>query len=175
MAKRSSPERADKLSDDEKIVREAKKRFKRAEDWESTARKRYVEDTKFANADADNMYQWPSITTQARGYGTADERPCLTINKTRQYCLQIINDSRQNKTAIKIKPTGRQRGHRRGRPGARRPGPAHRVHLRRPERLRNRHPPPGSRRHRLLAGGHRLRRPTTPSTRKSSSAGSRTR
>jgi hypothetical protein len=94
------------LTGDEKIVTEAQKRFKRCETWESVARKRWIEDEKFVNGDSDNMYQWPSELRTARGIGGPDERPCLTINKTEQHCLQIINDARQNKTAIKFRPVG---------------------------------------------------------------------
>jgi hypothetical protein len=91
---------------DDDLVKEAKKRFTRCEDWEFVARKRFIEDTKFVNGDSDNLYQWPDILRSARGYGTDQERPCLTINKTRQHCLQIINDARQNKTSVKFKPVG---------------------------------------------------------------------
>lgn len=94
------------LTGDDKIVREAQKRFNRCEMWESTARKRWIEDEKFVNGDSDNLYQWPDQLRAARGVGTGDERPCLTINKTRQHCLQIINDARQNKTSIKFRPVG---------------------------------------------------------------------
>jgi hypothetical protein len=160
-------------SPDEKIIREAHKRFNRVEMWESVARKRWLEDVKFANADADNMYQWPSITTQARGYGTADERPCLTINKTRQYCLQIINDSRQNKTAIKIKPTGggatvEAAQVLEGWSGTSSTSPTPRAPT---------EPPPATRFKAASATGawSPTMPATTPSTRKSSSAASRTR
>jgi hypothetical protein len=95
-----------KESPDDKLIREAKKRFKRCSDWESTWRDRFVADIKFCNADARNMYQWPQVLMDARGYGTGDERPCLTVNKTRQHCIQIVNDGRQNKTSVKIKPVG---------------------------------------------------------------------
>lgn len=94
---------------DDKIVREAKKRFKKVQEWESTARKRWLEDEKFENGDSDNLYQWPDATLTARGYGAdgaGDQRPCLTINKTRQHVLQIINDARQNRTHIKFRPVG---------------------------------------------------------------------
>lgn len=97
---------SDALSGDEKIVAEAKKRFKRCEGWESVARQRFREDIRFVNGDSDNLYQWPRSTLEARGFGTGDERPCMTVNKTRQHCLQIINDARQNKTSIKVKPVG---------------------------------------------------------------------
>ena len=52
---------------------------------ENDCRLRFIEDIKFCNADADNLYQWDEMTRNARGYGTSDERPCLTINKTRQH------------------------------------------------------------------------------------------
>jgi hypothetical protein len=57
-------------------------------------------------ADSDNLYQWSQTITSARGLGTIDERPCLTINKTRQHNLQIINDAKQNKPSVKVKPVG---------------------------------------------------------------------
>ena len=94
--------------DDDRLIRVAKKRFKRCADWESTARQRFIDDVKFVNGDAYNMYQWPDNVKSARGWGTgsSDERPCLTINKVAQHCLQVVNDSRQNKTSIKVRPVG---------------------------------------------------------------------
>ena len=91
---------------DETIVNQAKRRFSRCSDFETDCRVTYIEDIKFTNADSDNLYQWSQTITQARGLGTIDERPCLTINKTRQHNLQIINDAKQNKPGIKVKPTG---------------------------------------------------------------------
>ncbi len=96
----------DDESPDEKLIREAKKRFSRCADWEATWRIRFIDDIKFCNADSRNMYQWKPEYLNGRGYGTNDERPCITVNKTRQHCLQIVNDGRQNKTAVKIKPVG---------------------------------------------------------------------
>ena len=93
-------------SPDDKIVREAKKRFKRVAEWEATSRKRWLDDVKFCNGDADNLFQWPDNVRDARAYGTSDERPCLTINKTQQHVFQIVNDGRQNKSSVKIKPVG---------------------------------------------------------------------
>lgn len=85
------------------IVKEAMERFDRAKKWESEARKNWLNDYKFANADSVNGYQWPDELRRNRDL---DARPCLTINKTRQHCLQIINDAKQNKPAIKIRGTG---------------------------------------------------------------------
>lgn len=91
------------LSPDERIVEEAKKRYKRAEEWEAEARQNYLYDFRFANGDSQNLYQWPDAVMQNR---TSDNRPCLTINKTKQHCLQIINDQRQNPSQIQIRPVG---------------------------------------------------------------------
>lgn len=98
MAKRRASE-----SDDEKIVSEAKKRFKRCQEWESTARSNGLADLRFVNGDSRNLWQWEESIRQARA---TDNKPMLTVNKTRQHCLNILNDARQNKSAIKIIPTG---------------------------------------------------------------------
>ena len=86
---------------DRKIVAEAQERFERAREWESYARKNFVDDMKFANGDSVNMSQWDDATRVARG-----DRPCLTVNKTRVHCLQIVNDARQNKASIRINAVG---------------------------------------------------------------------
>lgn len=87
---------------DEKIVAEAKKRFSFCEDWESHARNLYVEDFRFGHADSDNMDQWPNALLTSR---ELDQKPTLTVNKTRIHCLQIINDAKQNKAGIVVHPT----------------------------------------------------------------------
>jgi hypothetical protein len=91
---------------DEKIVKEAMRRFAVCSTVENDCRLRFIEDIKFANGDADNLYQWDANTRQARGYGTADERPCLTINQVRQFNLNIVNDAKQNKPSVKVKAMG---------------------------------------------------------------------
>jgi hypothetical protein len=88
---------------DDEIVREAHKRFLKCEKWEANARRRWLEDYKFAHGDDLNNYQWDSTLYLAR---TANERPALTINKTQQHNLQIINDAKQNKSGIKYRPVG---------------------------------------------------------------------
>src|ERR1700743_2554383 len=89
-----------KLTDDD-IIREAKEDFRRCEDWESLFQTRFVEDVKFANADSDNGWQWNGNIKTARDDA---QKPSLTINKTRQHCLQIINDAKQNKPGVNIRP-----------------------------------------------------------------------
>lgn len=87
------------------LIVEAKERFKAVAEYENTARGLFINDVKFGNGDSDNGWQWPTELRDAR---TNDQRPALTINKVRQHCLQIINDARQNRVAIKISPTGDQ-------------------------------------------------------------------
>lgn len=91
------------LDGDARIVAEAKKRFNYCASWEGDARKRFLEDLKFANADPDNNWQWDD---ELRTYRQDRNKPCLTINKTRQHNLQIINDAKQNKPGVNVRPTG---------------------------------------------------------------------
>jgi len=85
------------------ILLEAKKRFKICEEWESQARVWFDYDYKFANADANNMYQWDNWVVGDR---QTNKRPCLTINKTMQHNLAIINDGKMNKPGVNIRPVG---------------------------------------------------------------------
>ncbi|MFY9839242.1 MAG: portal protein, partial [Xanthobacteraceae bacterium] len=85
---------------DEDILYEARERFRRSVDWEGDFRARYIDDVKFANGDSDNHWQWPDSLYGERGA----QRPALTVNKTRQHCLQVINDAKQNKPQIRITP-----------------------------------------------------------------------
>jgi hypothetical protein len=96
------------MSDDTKLVRdpvvnEAIKRFRQCVQYEQHTRNLQLEDLKFAEADSDNMFQWPNAVRRNRDM---DERPCLTVNKTRQHNLQIINDAKQNKPSIVYRATG---------------------------------------------------------------------
>lgn len=91
------------MSEDTDLLDQIKANFKRCEDWEATARQRYIEDLKFGNGDARNRWQWPDDVSRAR---ESQQKPMLTVNKTQQHCLQIINDARQNKVGIEIRPVG---------------------------------------------------------------------
>ena len=85
------------------LIKEAKDRFHRCEEWEAIARIRFEYDYKFANGDVHNKYQWDSELVYNR---ELQDRPCLTINKTAQHNLLIINDFKQNKPSVKIRPVG---------------------------------------------------------------------
>lgn len=88
---------------DQKILDEAKDRFKLCVDWESDQRKLFLDDVKFAWADADNKWQWEDDVANDREVG---KKPILTVNKVRQHNNQIINDGKQNKPSVTIRPTG---------------------------------------------------------------------
>lgn len=92
------------LSDDD-LLREIQTNFSACEDWEATARQNFIEDMKFGNGDARNLWQWPDDVQKSRSL-PGSQKPMLTVNKTRQHCLQIINDARQNKVGIQIRPVG---------------------------------------------------------------------
>lgn len=88
-------------SADDKLLEEVKARFQRCQDFESEARNLWKADLRFANGDPDNGWQWEDAMRRAR---ELDRRPCLTINKVKQHNLQIINEARQNKPAIRVYP-----------------------------------------------------------------------
>lgn len=84
---------------DEDILYEARERFRRVKDWEDMFRSAFLDDTRFVNGDSDNQWQWPDNMLADRG-----DKPSLTVNKTRQHCLMVINDAKQNKPEIRISP-----------------------------------------------------------------------
>ncbi len=100
----SSPEDdGEKLKGDAAIIYRARKNFLYAKEWFDQSYAYWLEDTRFANADARNHDQWPSEVWNERD--TSDQ-PCLTINKTRMHNNIIINESLQKKSSIKVRPTG---------------------------------------------------------------------
>ncbi len=91
------------LTGDDRIISRAKRRFRACEEWEGAARANFEYDYKFANGDSVNNFQWDSWVVGDR---VLNDRPTLTINKTMQHCLQIINDGKQNKPGVNIRPVG---------------------------------------------------------------------
>lgn len=83
--------------DQAELLQEGKKAFERCQSAESDNRTTFIEDTRFAKLGE----QWPeAVKTQREN----DKRPCLTINKMNAFIRQVVNDSRQNKPSIKVKP-----------------------------------------------------------------------
>ncbi len=89
--------------EDKQIVIEAKARFKICVSWEAQARINFEYDYKFANGDAHNKFQWDDTLYNQR---TDLGRPCLTVNKVNQHNLLVINDAKQNKPGVRIRPVG---------------------------------------------------------------------
>lgn len=87
------------------LLRTARKQWERTLRWEANFRGRFIDDLKIAEADSYNGYQWPNNIKHTRDLA---ERPSLTINKIRQHNLQIINDAKQHKPGIAIKPVGNE-------------------------------------------------------------------
>ena len=87
----------------DRVVAEAKQRFKRCVDFEAVTRERALSDLKFVCADPDNGWQWPDEMLSSRDL---DGKISLTLNKTRVHCLQVENEMRKNKVGVNIRPTG---------------------------------------------------------------------
>ena len=77
-------------------LHEMRERFQYATEAWAENRKRYVEDVEFLNGK-----QWPEEIRKER-----DEagQPCLVVDKLNQYVRQVVNDSRQNRPSIKVRP-----------------------------------------------------------------------
>jgi hypothetical protein len=84
-------------------MEEMRERFRQCSEWEGTTRRKFMEDLKFAEADAFNGYQWPDSIRRTRDLS---DKPCLTLNVVRQHNLKIVNDMRRSKQSCKIMGMG---------------------------------------------------------------------
>src|SRR5215831_10805340 len=87
-------------ADDDDILEEALEAFKLAGDAEKQNRDAALKDLKFARLSE----QWDDADKKRRGA----DRPMLTINKLPSYIRQVVNDARQNKPSIKVRPVDDQ-------------------------------------------------------------------
>lgn len=85
------------MASDTDILKDEREEFERAADAEEENRAVALEDLKFARLGE----QWPE---QIRKQRELDGRPILTINKLPAFIRQVVNDSRQNRPQIKVKP-----------------------------------------------------------------------
>jgi hypothetical protein len=88
--------KTDAKSEDEKLLEEARARFKLAAEAENEYRIHAIDDLNFRVGN-----QWPDQIKRDRD---ADNRPCLVINRLPQFIRQITNEQRLNRPAIKIGP-----------------------------------------------------------------------
>ena len=85
------------MASEKDTLAEELEEFEEAFDAESENRTTALEDLKFARLGE----QWPD---QIRKQRELDGRPILTINKLPAFIRQVVNDSRQNRPQIKVKP-----------------------------------------------------------------------
>lgn len=83
--------------DKDKELKKIRDRFEVCQSAWADDRKRYRDDVEFASGDG----HWPESIKAER---ERDGRPCLVVDKLGQYIRQIVNDSRQNSPAIKVRP-----------------------------------------------------------------------
>ena len=83
----------------EKLLEKARARFKRALEADTDNRNHALEMIKFRN-----LEQWNPEVRQQREKDPEGARPCIVVDKTNQYLRQVLNDERQNRPAIKVRP-----------------------------------------------------------------------
>ncbi len=77
-------------------LHEMRERFEYANEAWGDNRERYKDDVEFANG-----VQWPEGIQKERDN---NGQPCLVVDKLNQYIRQVVNDSRQNRPSIKVRP-----------------------------------------------------------------------
>ena len=81
------------------LLKQARERLKDCVDDESIERSKMRDDLDFCTLD-----QWDAQIRRERENDPNGPRPCLTIDKINQYIVQVVNDMRQNRPAVKIRP-----------------------------------------------------------------------
>ena len=94
MTDKDKSEKSNELKEEE-ILQEAKQHLKDADAFESTFRRKFVEDLKFVY---DDDGQWEPKVKEAR-----TGRPCYTFNRTEGAIDQVIGDQRQSRPSIKVR------------------------------------------------------------------------
>ena len=85
---------------DAKLIEQSRKGLNLCRDDESDERAKMLDDIKFAALD-----QWPADIRREREADIENgPRPCLTIDKLNQYIVQVVNDVRQGKPGINVRP-----------------------------------------------------------------------
>lgn len=82
------------------VVSAAKKFFQRCLTAEEDQRSDELDDIRFVGL----LEQWPENIRFLREADPQGARPCLTVDKVNQYKNQIVNNIRQNRPGIKVRP-----------------------------------------------------------------------
>ena len=88
-----------KVRSDKEILQQARERLKLCIDDAAEERKKQKDDLLFSV-----LEQWPSEVRSQRENDVNGARPCLTIDQINQYIVQVVNDMRQNRPAVKARP-----------------------------------------------------------------------
>lgn len=83
-------------TDDKDLLELARKRFKAGIDSEAEIRDDHLRDMVFFDGD-----QWDEDAKQRR---EQDSRPCITLNRIKQFVRNVTNEQRQQRPSIKINP-----------------------------------------------------------------------
>jgi hypothetical protein len=83
--------------DEAELIATALEEFEECYEAEADNRQEALDDIRFARLGE----QWPLNIRQQR---QLEGKPCLTLNTLPSFIRQVVNDSRQNKPAIKVKP-----------------------------------------------------------------------
>ncbi len=87
----------DEKVDEKDALSVARKRFKESQDQWTEVRNKARDDMKFALLGE----QWPEDQLQER---QSLQRPALTLNRMPSFIRQVVNDARQNRPAITVRP-----------------------------------------------------------------------
>ncbi len=83
-----------------KLLKEIRDGLKACIDDEDSERQKMLDDLRFCTLD-----QWPADIRKDRENDLENgPRPCLTIDKINQYIVQVVNDMRQGKPGINVRP-----------------------------------------------------------------------
>jgi len=88
----------DELRPDDDFMEDVRELFERAAEYENENRLRGLDDIRFARMSS----QWPENVRRQR---ELDGRPCHTINRLPTFIRQVVNDARQNRPAIEVRPS----------------------------------------------------------------------
>jgi hypothetical protein len=84
---------------DEKLLAEARKRFAVCREADQKNRERALAALRFRN-----LEQWDDAVKNDRENDSEGARPCLVMDKLNQHINQVVNDERQNRPQIKVRP-----------------------------------------------------------------------
>ncbi len=82
--------------DKKTLLEEARANYKIAKEWWEHNQQKWIEDAKFRALD-----QWPEDVRRKR---KDQGQFCLVVDKLNQYVRQVVNDGRQNRPAVKVRP-----------------------------------------------------------------------